>query len=181
MVGGVRSSTVTVKLALAVLPWASVAEQVTVVGAKPNTLPEAGSHDTATTSSTRSLAVGRSKVTGAPAADSASATRSGLTLASVGGVVSTTVTTKVRWAVLPRVSLATQSTGVASSANVLPDAGVQTAVTAPSTASAAAGAVNVTTAPLCEVASLSMSTMSDITGGCVSRTVTLNEAAAWLP
>lgn len=47
IVGGVVSSTVIVKLPFAVFPAASVAEQLTVVVAIGNVLPEPGTHVTA--------------------------------------------------------------------------------------------------------------------------------------
>src|SRR4051794_26566733 len=56
--GAVRSATVTVKPDVAVLPWASVAVQVTVVAPRGINEPDTGVHFTATGPSTRSEAVG---------------------------------------------------------------------------------------------------------------------------
>ena len=63
-----------------------------------------------------------------------------------GGVVScggggTTVTLKVEVALLPELSVAEQLTVVSSSANLVPDAGVQLTVTEVSTLSVAVGLV----------------------------------------
>src|SRR5262245_48696880 len=57
-VGDVESCTVTVKLALELFPWASVAEQVTVELPMGKVLPEAGVQLGVTVPSTRSVAVG---------------------------------------------------------------------------------------------------------------------------
>jgi hypothetical protein len=64
--GGVVSTTVIVNEPVAMLPEASVAEQVTVVVPSGNVEPEVGSHSTATGPSTRSEADGL-KATAAPA------------------------------------------------------------------------------------------------------------------
>src|SRR5437660_1624994 len=64
--GGVVSRTVTLKLFVAGLPWASVAAQLTVVAPIGNVVPEPGVHTTGTLPSTRSAAVGAAKVTTAP-------------------------------------------------------------------------------------------------------------------
>ena len=91
--GGVVSRTMTSNVAVAVLPAASVAEQVTgvVVGAlpvKPKVLPDVGEQTTGTSRSTSSVAV-TANVTTAPVGLCASA-RIGTGLGSVitGGVVS---------------------------------------------------------------------------------------------
>ena len=55
--GGVVSWTSTVVVALPVLPWLSVAVQVTVVEPSGNVEPELGVHEAATEPSTRSLAL----------------------------------------------------------------------------------------------------------------------------
>lgn len=57
---------VTVNVEVAVLPWASVAEQVTVVVPNVNVEPEAGEQLTATEPSTISAAVGAVYVTVVP-------------------------------------------------------------------------------------------------------------------
>src|SRR5262249_34867341 len=60
------SVTVTVKLALAVLPARSRAEQTTVVVPTGKLLPDAGAHETGTGPSTRSLALGLEYETAVP-------------------------------------------------------------------------------------------------------------------
>src|SRR5436190_8881064 len=66
-IGGVLSTTVTVKLPFAVFPFESVAEQLTVVVPKGNIEPETGKQVTASGPSTRSFAE-TVKLTGAPEA-----------------------------------------------------------------------------------------------------------------
>ena len=61
--------------------------------------------------------------------------------ASIGPVVSTTVTLKLLLAVLPAASAAEQLTAVLPSEKVLPEAGVQLTATLPLTGSAAVGGV----------------------------------------
>src|SRR2546422_10637648 len=56
--GGVVSTTRTVKDAMPVLPWASVARHTTVVAPNPNVEPEAGVQTGVSLPSTRSSAVG---------------------------------------------------------------------------------------------------------------------------
>ena len=56
--GAVVSRTVTLKVLVPVLWWASVAEQVTVVLPSGKVEPEAGAHVTASVPSTASVAVG---------------------------------------------------------------------------------------------------------------------------
>src|SRR5437879_5280894 len=70
--GAVVSRTVTLKLLLAVFPWASVAEQVTVVVWIANVDPDAGAQVTGRLPSTLSLAVGLVYVTTAPLGPAAS-------------------------------------------------------------------------------------------------------------
>jgi len=55
--GAAVSTTVTVKESVPVLPWASVAEQITVVLPRLKALPDAGVHVTATVPSTISVAL----------------------------------------------------------------------------------------------------------------------------
>src|SRR5204863_77302 len=98
-VGGVVSTTVTWKLALPVLPCASVRMQLMRVSASPNVLPEAGLQVVATLPSTMSLAEAV-KVATAPAALVASTVMSEGTV-TIGGVVSSTVTWKLALPVLP--------------------------------------------------------------------------------
>src|SRR5919107_6212809 len=80
--GGVVSCTFTVKLPVAVFPWASVAEQLTVVEPSGKTSPELASHVTGTAPSTTSRAVAENE-TAAPFGPVASAT--GLGRVSTGG------------------------------------------------------------------------------------------------
>ena len=166
------------KLPDAVLPAASVAEQLTVVvpGAKVD--PEAGVHVTATEPSTISLAVAL-KVTTAPAAEVAET----VILAgndSVGGVVSTTVTLKLALPVLPAASVAEQLTVVVPNAKVEPDAGKQLGVIVPSTLSLA-DAEKLTAAPEGPVASAVRLPGTVTAGGVVSTTVTLKPPVATFP
>src|SRR3989454_4606476 len=69
--GGVVSTTRTVKEAMPVLPWASVARHTTVVAPNPNVEPEAGVQTGVSLPSTRSSAV-TTKISGAPDAPVAS-------------------------------------------------------------------------------------------------------------
>ena len=117
------STTVTVKLPLAVFLRESVAEQLTVVVPMGNVEPEAGKQVTATAPSTLSFAE-TAKVAGAPEALTA------LTVmlagnVSVGAVVSTTITVKLAAPVFPCVSVAVQFTVVVPNAKVAPEAGKQ--------------------------------------------------------
>jgi hypothetical protein len=77
-----------VKLAEALLPAASVAEQLTVVAPVGNVAPDAGVHATAIGPSTRSVAVGSVYVTAAPALDVAAAVIAAGTSLIVGAIVS---------------------------------------------------------------------------------------------
>lgn len=137
--GAVVSTTDTLKLALPVLPCASVAEQVTVVVAsRAKVEPERGEQVGAITPSTRSLAVAV-KVTAAPEGPVASAVMLAGTV-TVGGVVSTTVTVKLPEAMLPAASEAEQLTVVAPRPKVEPEAGEQFTATEPLTRSLAEAA-----------------------------------------
>ena len=168
--GGVVSRTVTVKLPLAVLLWASVAEQFTVVVPRANVLPEAGEQLTATGPSTRSLADAEYE-TAAPDGPVASAVIFAGSV-RVGGVVSRTVTVKLPLAVLLWASVAEQFTVVVPRANVLPEAGEQLTATGPSTRSLA-DAEYETAAPDGPVASAVIFAGSVRVGGVVSCTVTV--------
>ena len=116
MTGGVVSRTVTVKLAVDVLPFASRAVAVTVVAPSANVEPLTLSY-LISTGPNRSFAVAEN-VTAAPAADVASAMTSATE--STGGVVSRTVTVKLAFNVFPFASRAVAVTIVAPSANVEP-------------------------------------------------------------
>jgi len=178
--GGVVSRTVTVNVALPVLPWESVALHVTVVEPNANVLPEAREQLGASEPETRSLADAE-KVTTAPAGPVASAVI-GPGTATVGGVVSLTVTSNEAEPVLPDESVALHVTVVVPRGNVLPEPGEQLTEMLPSKLSVA-DAENVTTAPDPPVASTVMGAGTDTVGGTVSFdcTVTVNEALPVLP
>src|SRR5689334_4339627 len=99
MVGGVVSTTSTVKAASALLPALSVAVQVTVVPPRANVEPDGGVQLTETVPSTSSVALGTGlKDTFAPSGPVASCDWSAS--CSVGAVLSRTVTAKVPVALL---------------------------------------------------------------------------------
>src|SRR3954468_10791136 len=97
-----------------------------------------------------------------------------------GAVVSRTVTPKLPVPALPALSVAEQVTVLVPSAKVLPDAGVQTTGTDPSTTSVAV-AVYVAAAPVGPVASRVMVDGRTRTGAVVSATVTWKEPLLVLP
>src|SRR5438105_8693869 len=174
--GPTVSLTVTVKLAVAEVPWASPAGQVTRVRPMGNVEPEAGEQLTATGPSTASVAVGEGQVTGEPAS---AVTPAGM-LARTGGVVSWTVTVKDPLVALPWLSAALQLTMLVPRAKTDPLAGLQLAATAPSTRSTAL-AWYWTAAPAALVASAVNAVGSASRGAVVSSTVTENPADAVLP
>src|SRR2546428_486065 len=133
--GGVVSRTVTVKLALPVLAWASVAEQFTVVVPSAKVEPEAGLQLGVSGPSTMSAAEALN-VTAAPAELVASVVMFAGTV-TAGGVVSRTVTLKEALPVLRWASVALQTTVVVAIAKVEPEARLQVTATAPSTMSLA--------------------------------------------
>jgi hypothetical protein len=112
-VGAVVSAnvTVTVKLALPVLPWLSVAVHTTVVVPIGNMLPEEGVHVGVSDPSTRSVAVAAPYVTALPLGSVAESETfaGGVTL---GGVVSRTVTVMPFETVLASSSVAVHMTDV---------------------------------------------------------------------
>jgi len=120
--GGVVSATVTLKLALDELPWASVATHVTGFVPTGNVDPDAGMQFGVTAPSTRSVAVA-ANVTTAPFGPVASAVTLDGTVGS-GGVVSATVMVKLAVAVLPAASPAVQATVVVPSGKALPEGGL---------------------------------------------------------
>jgi hypothetical protein len=126
-VGGttVNGVTVTVKVADELMPSLFVAVHVTVVVATANVDPDAGTHDTGSVPSLKSLAVGSVNVTTAPELLVAAVVISAGTPAIVGAV-SITVTMNDPDAVPPSASVATQFTVVVPNANVDADAGVHT-------------------------------------------------------
>src|SRR5712691_1165170 len=176
--GGVVSMTRTVKDATPVLPWASVATHVTVVVPNPNVEPEAGVQTGVSLPSTRSSAV-TTKIPRAPVEPVASRLMP-VGDVIVGGVVSTTMTSKDLDAKLPWESFAVHITVVAPSGNMELEVGVHWAATGPSTRSDA-DAENPTVAPRGPVASAVIVPGSTRVGGVVSWTVTWNEPVAVLP
>src|SRR5688500_8733752 len=133
--GGVVSRTCTVNEPLALFPALSVAVQLTVVIPSANVVPAAGVQAGVIAPSTRSEAVAVNE-TAAPAAEVASAMMLSGSV-SIGGVVSTTFTLNDAVASFPAASLAEQFTAVSPSGNVLPEAGVHSTSTSPSTSSLA--------------------------------------------
>ena len=134
-VGGVVSATVTVKLALALLPEPSVAVQMTVVVPTGNELPEGGTHVGVRLPLAVSVALAVN-VTWAPPGPVAG-TLIGPGTLRTGGVVSWTVTGNELLPVFPWLSVAVHVTVVVPSWNVLPDAGAHVGVRLPSTRSTA--------------------------------------------
>ena len=98
-IGGVVSWTVTWKEPVEVLPWPSVAEQLTVVVVMVNVEPDAGAQMGAIAPSTRSKADAVYE-TVAPLGPAASATML-CGRVRLGGVVSCTITWKLPVVVLP--------------------------------------------------------------------------------
>src|SRR5688572_5536844 len=120
--GPVVSATVTVNEAARLLPRASVAVHVTVVGPNGNVDPLAGVQVGAALPSTRSLAVAL-YVKVAPVAPVASTLAFAGTV-TTGPVVSATVTVNEAAWLLPRASVALQPTVVVPSGKIAPLAGV---------------------------------------------------------
>ena len=121
---------------VAVLPWLSVALQVTVVVPMAKVEPETGEHVAVPVPSTASEVVGLEYKTFAP--DALVASRVIFEwLAITGAVVSCTVMVKLPFAVLLCESVAEQLTVVVLMAKVLPEAGEQLTGRLPSTTSVA--------------------------------------------
>src|SRR5437870_3845311 len=99
---------------------------------------------------------------------------------SAGAVVSRTFTKMLHEAVLPAASVADRDTDENPSGRVLPEGGFAVTVTLPLTKSFAV-ATNVTGAPAGLVASAVAVAGAEMTGGVVSRTVTVKELWAALP
>lgn len=89
--GPAVSWTVTVNVAVARFPWASVAVQATIVLPRENALPDAGKHETGTVPSTSSVAVGAGHVTMTWPPGPASLMTTAGTPEMTGAVVSTPV------------------------------------------------------------------------------------------
>src|SRR2546425_131346 len=160
------------------LPCASLALHVTVVGPDGTIDPLAGVHVVATAPSSVSVA-DAVKVNIAPGALVASTVAFAGTV-TTGPVVSVTVTVNDAAPWLPCASVALQVTVVAPKGNVDPLAGVQLVATLPSSVSVA-DAVKVNAAPGALVASTVAFAGTVTTGPVVSVTVTVNDAALWLP
>src|SRR6266436_2540056 len=178
IVGGVVSTTVTTKLQPLLLPVASTAEQTTGVLPKAKTEPDGGAQVAETFVSQASVAVA-GKRTCAPLAPVHSSVRL-VGQVIVGGVVSTTVTTKLQPLLLPVASTAEQTTGVLPKAKTEPDGGAQLAETFVSQASVAV-AVKRACAPLAPVHSSVRLVGQVIVGGVVSTTVTTKLQPLLLP
>src|ERR1043165_1770173 len=132
--GPLVSTTLMVKLAVRVLPCASVAEQLTGVGPKANCEPDAGVHNGVIDPSTVSVAVAV-YVTIAPAALVAWRVCGLFGRPRNGAVVSCTSTVKLPLAPLPCASVTEQFTVVDPNRNCDPDAGTHAGVSGPSTLS----------------------------------------------
>lgn len=178
MTGGVVSLTVTVNDAPPELPRVSLAVHVTVVTPSGKIAPLTGVQLTARTPSTMSDA-DAANVNIAPVAAVASTIAFAGT-ATVGPVVSRTVTVNVFVPVLVCVSVAEHVTVVVAIGNVDPLAGVQLTGRTPSTMSDAV-AVKVNAAPAGPVASTVAFAGTVTTGGVVSRTCTVNVFVPTLP
>ena len=174
MAGGVVSWTVMRCRAVASLPAASVAVQVTVVVPSGN---RAGASLATDATPTASDASGVAMSTGVPSGVAASTvTLTGA--ASDGGVVSTTVTSCVAVCVLPASSAAVQVTVVVPSGN---RAGASLATDATPTASDAVAAPWSTSVPDGPAASARTDSGAYTDGGVVSTTETTCESDAELP
>ena len=139
--GASLSSTVTLKLGLAVFPLLSADVQVTVVSPSGKVEPEAGAQLTGRGPSTASVAAGLN-VTAAPPGPVALAVIGPLGKPLItGAVVSRTVTLKVLPVELPRLSADVQVTVVSPSGKVESEACAQSTGRGPSTASVAVGLV----------------------------------------
>lgn len=122
-IGGVVSTTVTVKPAVLILPEASIAAHWTRVEPRANVEPEGILQDIGTEPSTRSTALAEYVAT-APAGPVASAVISAGRV-KAGGVVSRTVTVEDAEPVLPNPSVAMHVTVVTPKGKVEPEAGEQ--------------------------------------------------------
>lgn len=176
--GAVVSRTVIEKLVEPTFPAASLAAQETTVAPSGNTEPLTGEHDTLVTPAA-SLAVGNGKLTAAPAALVASATRSA-GLIRTGAVTSLTITLKVAVAVLPAASAAVHVTGVDPSGNDDPLAGEQVNDVTP-TLSVAVGEYVAVALVVLAGAFTVISGVAAKTGAVASLTMTVNVVVEVLP
>jgi hypothetical protein len=180
-VGGVESLTVTVKVADPVFPCKSVAVQVTIVWPTGNTDPELGLHEAVSEPSTMSKAVAEENVTSAPV-DFVASTVLSAGAATVGPMLSFTVTLNVPDPLLCRLSAAVHVTVVCPTGNVAPEAGEQAGVIEPSTRSVAETPEKGTAAPPDPLASKGPMFAGTWTiGPNVSLTVTVKVSDAVLP
>jgi hypothetical protein len=124
---------------VALLPLASVAEQVMVLTPTGNLVPDTFTQVTTTAGSAASEAVGSGYVTSAPRGEVASTHGTFGGLAMTGGVRSHTRIVKEVEAELPSASLALHTTVLVPREKVEPDGGTQLTVTAPLTTSNADG------------------------------------------
>jgi hypothetical protein len=148
--GGFVSCTVTVNDAVDLLPCASVDEQFTVVVPNVKMLPDAGIQITGSVMSTMSVAE-VVKVATAPLVLVASNVTPAAGTVSVGAMVSCTVTVKDAVPLLLCASVEEQFTVVVVMAKVVPEAGAQVTLVAPSIGSSAL-TLKVTGAPFGPVA-----------------------------
>ena len=179
--GDSLSSTRTVKVLLAVLFAASLAEHVTVVVPSGNVLPDAGEQLLSVTP-TLSLVSSANATTAVAFPASVGRVMSAGTV-TVGASASFTRTVKVLLVVLFAASFAKHVTVVGPSGNVLPEAGehVLEAGTTP-TLSDTDGSAHVTTAVFFPASvSFVMSTGCTIVGACMSTTVTVNALKPQFP
>jgi len=176
--GGVVSTTLASKVAAPVLPAESVAVQVTTFVPSGKMDPDVGEHETVTKPSTISEA-DEENVTTAPVGAVASTEIEDGTV-TIGGVVSTTVTTNAPVAALPAASETEQCTVVVPKGNIDPDAGAHAGTSTPSTMSDALTEY-VTAAPEELVASTLNAPGSTRAGGVVSCTVIVKDANPRLP
>ncbi len=177
-IGAFVSLTVTVTIAVPVFPAASVAEHVLMVEPTGNVDPDAGTHAAVPLPDTASNQVAV-KDTAAPSNDVASA-NTALGAATVGAVVSRTVTKKLAALVLPAPSVPEHVTVVPPSGNVDPDAGAQVAAPPVDTLSVQLAA-KLTTEPDADVASAITAAGTVTMGAVVSSTFTVKVAVPVLP
>jgi hypothetical protein len=176
-VGGVVSTTLTVKVSVEVLFDASRAVHETVVGPSTKVAPEGGEHDTVGAGSTASLALAEYETLAPPGPVASAVIGPGTT--SAGGVVSTTVTVTMNVAVpvLPAPSVAEQVTVVGPGAKFEPEAGLQVTGGDPATRSVAEPGPYETVVPEGSPAVTVTGAGGVTIGGVVSTTVTVKEPA----
>src|SRR3990172_7037879 len=178
MTGSVVSTTVTLVVAVALFPEASVAVKVTVV--VPSGKTAGALLTTVGAASQISVAVGKGTVTGVPSRLVCSTRMGAGTFEITGAVVSTTVTLVVAVAVFPEASVAVKVTVVVPSGKTA--GALLTTVGAASQISVAVGNGTVTGVPSRLVCSTRMGAGTfEITGAVVSTTLTEGVAVAVFP